>query len=183
MSRKLPKRLIFIIVAALITVACATGGTLAYIFTGTPSVENSFEPVHVTCKVLEEFDGQTKSDVKIKNTGDISAYIRATFVVMWVAEDGSVLSTAPIKDTDYSLAIGSSDWTLGSDGFYYYTRPVASGESTGVLIESISLKGTAPSGYSLNVHVAATAIQSNPASAVSGAWGVQVISNGSLLVP
>ena len=183
MSRKLPKRLIFIIVAALITVACATGGTLAYIFTGTPSVENSFEPVHVTCKVLEEFDGQTKSDVKIKNTGDISAYIRATFVVMWVAEDGSVLSTAPVKGTDYSLTLGSSDWVVGSDGFYYYTRPVASGESTGTLIESISLSGIAPSGYSLNVHVAATAIQSTPASAVSGAWGVQVLANGGLVAP
>lgn len=183
MLKKMPKKLLFIIIATVITVACAAGGTLAYIFTGTPSVENSFEPVYVSCEVEEEFNGQTKSNVAVRNTGDIDAYIRATFVVMWMADDGSVLAKSPVSGTDYIITAGSPKWTLGTDGFYYYSSPVAPGDLTDVLIGSIVQKDTAPEGYSLAVHIAATAIQSEPASAVSGAWGVQILSNGGLVAP
>ena len=177
------KKLLLIAIAVLITVACTTGGTLAYIFTGTPSVDNTFQPVYVSCSVEESFDGTTKSDVAVKNTGDINAYIRATFVVMWVADDGSVLSTKPVLGTDYTLTYGSGNWALGSDGFYYYTLPVSAGITTANLLDRVTLKGEAPDGYSLTVHVAATAIQAEPAAAVTEAWGVQISSDGKLIVP
>ena len=183
MSKNISKKLIVIVIAVLLAVTAVTGGTVAYLLAESPSVENSFKPVYVSCLVEEKFDGVTKSDVKIKNTGDISAYIRATFVVMWVAEDGSVLSRKPVLDADYSLTPGSSKWALGSDGFYYYTLPVASGKSTELLIDTISLTGTAPKGHSLTVHVAATAIQAEPHTAVTQGWGVQIQADGTLVAP
>ena len=88
-----------------------------------------------------------------------------------------------MSGTDYIITAGSPKWTLGTDGFYYYSASVAPGDLTDVLIASIVQKDTAPDGYSLAVHVAATAIQSEPASAVSDAWGVQILSNGGLVAP
>ena len=177
------KKLLLIVIAAMIAIVCTTGGTIAYLLAGTPSVDNSFQPVHVSCLVEEQFDGATKTDVKIKNTGDINAYIRATFVVMWVADNGSVLGSKPVLGTDYTIDFGASSWVLGSDGFYYYTSPVSAGESTAILLDSVPLIGEAPEGYSLTVHVAATAIQAEPAIAVTEAWGVQIDSNGRLVAP
>ena len=174
------KLLLIAIAVVIVTVACTVGGTLAYLFTGTPSVDNSFQTVYVSCSVEEKFDGRTKSDVAVKNTGDINAYIRATFVVMWVANDGSVLSTKPVLGTDYTLTYGSGKWALGSDGFYYYTLPVSAGDTTEILLDKVILTGTAPEGYSLTVHVAATAIQATPVAAVTEAWGVQINSDGRL---
>ena len=177
------KKILIIIVALLLAISTATGVTVAYIFTDTTPVENSFEPVYVSCAIEEEFNGTTKSNVKVKNTGDINAYIRATFVVTWTNENNNVLGQMPVLGTDYSLALGSEKWMLGSDGFYYYTLPVSSKTSTEILISEITVIGTAPSGYSLSVHVAATAIQSEPIRAVTDAWGVQIQSNGSLIAP
>ena len=88
------KKLIAIIVALVITLCAAGGVTLAYILTETPDVENSFVPVNVSCEVIETFTGTEKSNVSVKNTGDITAYVRATFVVMWMADDGSVYGAA-----------------------------------------------------------------------------------------
>ena len=33
-------------------------------------------PSHVSCEVTEKFDGETKSNVNVENTGDTDAYIR-----------------------------------------------------------------------------------------------------------
>ena len=183
MMSKKQKKLLIIIIAVLVTVMSVTGATIAYIYTETPPVENSFEPVYVSCKVEEQFDGTVKSNVAVRNTGNIDAYVRATFVIMWVADDGSVYGKAPVLGTDYSIVYGSPKWTLGSDGFYYYANPVSGGDVTDVLVEAIRIKGTAPEGYSLVVHVTATAIQSTPANAVADVWGVEILDNGGLIAP
>ena len=178
------KKIILIIVALLLAVSTATGVTLAYITAQTPPVENSFTPVFVSCEVEEDFNQITKSNVKIKNTGDINAYIRATFVVSWTNDSGNVLSQKPILGTDYSLVLGSDKWVLGSDGFYYYTLPVEASKSTEILVSSITMISTnVPSGYSLSVYVAATAIQAEPIKTVTSAWNVQIQSNGTLIAP
>ena len=177
---KISKRLLITIICVAIAVCATTGGTLAYLFSKTEARDNAFEPVFVSCQVEESFDGVTKSDVKIKNTGDVKAYIRATFVVMWRSDDGKVHSSTPVEGQDYMITLGSTKWVKGSDGFYYYTSAVHSGESTDILISSISKTADGPEGYSLSVHVAATAIQSEPATAVEEAWKVTVQSNEKL---
>ena len=177
------KKLIAIIAALVITLCAAGGVTLAYILTETPDVENSFVPVNVSCEVIETFTGTEKSNVSVKNTGDITAYVRATFVVMWMADDGSVYGVAPKAGTDYSIQFSQSRWQIGNDGFYYYTQPVDAGMTTEALINSLVIISEPPEGYSLNVHVAATAIQAEPSRAVENAWGATVQADSSILAP
>ena len=181
MFKNISKKLILIILSVIITVV-AVSGTFAYIFTKTPPVENTFEPVQVSCEVQETIDGFTKSNVKVKNTSDINAYVRATFVVMWTSEDGKV-SSSPVLASDYTINFGSAKWVKGSDGFYYYTEKVASGAYTDNLLNTVSVLGEAPEGYTLSVHVAATAIQAEPASVITDMWGATVLDNGNITAP
>ena len=179
MTKNTSKRLILIICTVVILLSAATGTTLAYIFDRTPSIENSFEPVYVSSEV-ESQDGAL---YRVKNTGDINAYVRATFVVMWTADDGTILGTAPILGTDYTVTLGSDKWQQGSDGFYYYKDELVPDASTDVLFESVSVIGESPDGYALTLHLIATAIQSAPARVVTEVWGVTVLPDGTLSAP
>ena len=180
---KISKKLLITLICALAAVCVTVGGTIAYIFSQTGDKANTFEPVFVSCAVEESFDGEIKSNVIVRNTGDINAYIRASFVVVWVSDSGNIHSSAPKEGEDYTLLLGSAKWTKGSDGFYYYSDPVLPGEGTDLLISSIAPITEGPEGYSLSVHIAATAIQAEPAAAVSEAWGATVLNGGGLTPP
>lgn len=164
-------------VLLILAVVLAIGGTLAYIIANTVSVENKFTPGEVRCEVLEDpFDKITKSNVRIKNTGNTAAYIRATYVVTWQKDDGTVNGKMPVVGTDYTIVFAdNTGWELIGD-YWYYTSPVAAGGETGVLIASCKLaEGAAvPTGYHLSVEIIASAIQSEPASVVAEKWHVAV---------
>lgn len=163
-------------VLLILAMVLAIGGTLAYIIANTVSVENKFTPGEVRCEVEETFKNNVKSDVKIKNTGNTAAYIRATYVVTWQKDDGTVNGKMPVVGTDYTIEFAeNSGWKLIGD-YWYYTSPVAAGGETGVLIASCKLaEGTAvPTGYHLSVEIIASAIQSEPASVVAEKWHVAV---------
>lgn len=185
------KRQATLITAAIIVLAVAVCGTLAYVIAGTSSVENTFTPSHVACAVLENgedaehtadvVDGITqKTDVKIKNTGNTEAYIRVAVVVTWKSADGRVWAQQP-SDTDYTVVLNDTDWVKGSDGYYYHKAPVAAGATTKAIIKSAALKEgiTPPVGsdgtqYYLDIEIVASAIQSTPVSVVTGEWEVTV---------
>lgn len=163
-------------VLLILAVVLAIGGTLAYIIANTASVENKFTPGEVRCEVEETFKNNVKSDVKIKNTGNTAAYIRATYVVTWQKDDGTVNGKMPVVGTDYTIEFAeNSGWKLIGD-YWYYTSPVAASGETGVLIASCKLaEGAAvPTGYHLSVEIIASAIQSEPASVVAEKWHVAV---------
>ncbi|MBS7276016.1 MAG: hypothetical protein KIG76_05890 [Eubacteriales bacterium] len=175
-AKRVGSGFVLLILAAVL----AIGGTLAYIIANTVSVENKFTPGEVRCEVLEDFDKIfdkiTKSNVRIKNTGNTAAYIRATYVVTWQKEDGTVNGKMPVVGTDYTIEFAeNSGWELIGD-YWYYTSPVAAGGETGVLIASCKLaEGAAvPKGYHLSVEIIASAIQSEPASVVAEKWHVAV---------
>ncbi len=169
------------LVAILVLLCCAVAGTVAYLVTSTDPVTNTFTPASVTTQVEEEFNGTTKSDVRIKNTGNIDAYIRAAVIVNWADAQGNVSGT-PVKDSDYTIIYNESDWFQGSDGYWYYTKPVAPNDGlTDILIKSCApAANMAPEGYDLQVTILADGIQSVPADAVQQAWGVTVDSSGQL---
>lgn len=168
------------VLALVLILGAAVGGTLAYLVTQTDPVTNTFEPSHVSCKIEEEFDGTTKSNVKVKNTGDIDAYIRAKVVITWKDANGNVYAAAPVENTDYTISYNRNDWAE-IDGIYYYKNAVASGKSTSKLIDTCApTDGTAPEGYALSVEILAEAIQAEPAAAVQEAWGMTVGTNGAL---
>lgn len=176
---------IFIIIAAILLVgASSIGAYYAAISEKADAVENTFELGSITCDVLETFDKTTKSNVVIQNTSEVGAFIRATIVVTWASEDGSsVYSDVPVLGTDYSMTVNSSDWFVGSDGFYYYKDIVGSGASTANLIETAELLSTAnaPTDFHLSIEIISSAVQANPTKAVGEAWAA-VEWNGSELV-
>ena len=163
-------------VLLILAMVLAIGGTLAYIIANTASVENKFTPGEVRCEVEETFKNNVKSDVKIKNTGNTAAYIRATYVVTWQKEDGTVNGKMPVVGTDYTIVFADNTGWKKIGDYWYYTSPVAAGGETGVLIASCKLaEGAAvPTGYHLSVEIIASAIQSEPASVVAEKWHVAV---------
>ena len=163
------KRSGILLAAVIVLLAGAVGGTWAFLVAQSEPVQNNFTYAHVRCTIDEKFDGTTKSDVQIKNTGDIPAYIRARIVVTWKDASGNV-SAVPVKDSDYTMTMGTG-WTKGTDGYWYCNTAVDAGGETPVLITKCEKKGNAPKDYNLSVEILADAIQSEPASAVTEAWG------------
>lgn len=158
-----------LLIALMAILAAAVGNTIAYLFTSTDPVTNTFTATNVTTDIVEEIEGQVKNNVTVKNTGDIEAYIRATVVVTWQNEQGNIY---PAVDGDYAIAWTMDGWAK-SGNYYYYTSPVAAKDSTKVLFTGCEpVQGKAPEGYHLVVEVLASAIQSEPKSAVLKAWGV-----------
>lgn len=170
-----------LLVSLVLLVGVAVGGTLAYLVTNTDPIENQFTPSKVTTTVEEELSGDVKSEVKIKNTGDTEAWIRAAVVITWQDANGNVYGgTQPVADTDYTIEWNVDEqktdhekWFKGSDGFYYWTKPVAPNALTGELIKECkpTSPSTAPEGYALTVEIIGSGIQSKPASVFNDNWG------------
>ncbi len=188
---------LLIIATLVVLLAIVSSFTLAYIFTDTDPVINTFNPSEVSCKVVEngsdktgEFDGVEKTNVKIENTGNVQSYIRAEIVVTWMSKDQTkVLAVTPVLGTDYELTYApGTAWKQAPDGFWYYTKPVNVSAQTEILVSSCKLieDRNAPSDdFYLSVEIVASAIQSTPSSTVLELWssGIESVdSDGTTLV-
>lgn len=155
------------LLALVLVLALAIGGTIAFLTLKTETKTNTFTPSQVTADVEEDVKDGIKSNVQVKNTGDTPAYIRVAVIANSVDEAGNIIGSA-----DVSASLCGSNWTAGSDGYYYYNGVVAPGALTdGNLLKSdINLEGK-------QVTILAEAIQAEPAKAVTEAWGMS-FSNG-----
>ena len=163
------------LLATVMLFALAVGGTIAWLIDKDSPLVNTFDPSKVTCEVQEKFDGKVKSDVNVKNTGDIDAFIRVKLVTYRTNADGKHIGgTAEIPD--FTPGEG---WVQYGD-YYYYTKPVAPNAKPATnLISSITLTDsyTDADGGMQAIDVMAEAIQSVPADAVRQAWGVSIAPN------
>ena len=174
-KRSHAKKPLAALVALVLIIGAVVGGTLAYLAARTDAIVNTFNPAKVDITVDENFNGKTKENVKITNTGDTDVYIRATYVVTWKDTDGNVYPEQPQPGVDYTISLNTEQGWFYYNGYYYYTAPVAPDASTGVLIDLCTpVAGRAPEGYTLSVDVLASAIQSVPAEAAGQAWGVSI---------
>ena len=182
------KRIIALLVGVILL--AGTAGTLAWLSV-TGVLVNQFGIGSVTPSVQETLNGKVKSDVNAKNTGTAPAYIRAAVDIYWQdATSGARLWDEPQADSDYEIAWSVADasgansassWVKSSDGFYYWTSPVAPGGETGMLINRVTeLKAT--EGRDLVVDISTQAVQATPDEAVHDAWGCSV-KNGVLVPP
>lgn len=189
-SRK-PKRSIkpFLIAFCVCILACAAvSGSLAWLISTPEQVVNSFTPGVVTIQVDETFNGTTKQNVRIKNTGNVPAYIRVALVPAWVDDEGNIAAKpASLEqlDNDCNIAWGKdgngyeNDWFIGSDGFYYCKTVIEPDESTPILIKSCTVKGEGHE-YDFELQIIASAVQSLPTSTVGEVWPVVVGPDGTL---
>ncbi len=168
-------RMIMMIAAAALLLTMAVGGTMAWLSAKDTPIVNEFQPSKVNCEVTEGYDKDrnVKSKVNVKNTGDTSAYIRVKLVTYRTNDAGDHIGgTATVPE----FTLGDK-WKLHTDGYYYYTLPVAAGDSPATaLADEIQLrvKYTDADGGHQALDVMAEAIQSEPDKAVGEAWGVSI---------
>lgn len=167
-----------LILGLLLVALLGVAGTYAYLIATTSPVENSFTPATVSCEIDETFTNNIKTNVRIENTSDVDAYIRASIVVSFVDANENTVGIVPVLGKDYTMELNLNDtsWFKGGDGFYYCRAKVARSDFTPVLITEAKSIGNSP--YQLKIEIVASAIQSLPTNAVTDAWGVTVDSNG-----
>ncbi|MBR5252002.1 MAG: hypothetical protein IKV52_04180 [Oscillospiraceae bacterium] len=190
-NKKLSLTAICLLLAIIFTVST----TIAYIFTVSPAVKNSFIAPELDHIPDEKFEDNIKEDVKIDvldtNNLGVKSFVRAKVVVSWQEVEAGVdnlFGTMPAVSDDYVMNLNINDekenkadgkWVLHTDGFYYYTQPVDPGESTETLITSAYQTGEAPPGYFLHIEILSQTIQAdgtdqNGVMPVQLAWGVTI---------
>lgn len=127
-------------------------------------------------KVVRETDGTVDVD---PNNEDHSVYVRATVVVNWKMADGVVYAKKVVEGVDYRFNTDDKWFCCDSDGFYYYTDPVAEGETASDLVKLFSAIGEAPEGCTLSVTVVTQTIQA-AGGAVTTEWGCTVNDDGTI---
>lgn len=168
-----------LIISLVALCAVAVGGTLAWLFDSSGKLENKFYVPDAEIEIKENFDGSEKTDVGVKNTGEAEVYVRVMLVETWRNASNQVVAKPDGAVVNYVW--GNRDWVQGSDGYYYYTKPLAVGATTPNLIDSATC--TVPEGAALmDLEVVAQGIQSMPKDAVEEAWGVTVGADGNLSI-
>ena len=177
------KKVLLLLVVALCMTAFTTG-TLAY-FTGEDTAHNVITSGGVNIAIVEKQavsgeDGMTEIDfpengitgvmpgttvskiVKVQNTGASEAWIRVkvdagiTSAPTEQNPNGSALSTSVM-----TYDIQSNDWEY-KDGYYYYKKPVASGELTAALFNAVTFSKDMDNTYqncTANIEISAQAVQ------------------------
>lgn len=170
-------KLQLLILSLLVVMTVTVGGTVAYLTTMTEPVTNTFTPSTVTGEVTEDFDGEVKKNIQVKNTGDIAVYVRVKLVTYRVNKNGDHIGGAA-EISNFNLG---ENW-VEHNGYYYYTVPVEPDNRSSSLTDEVGIKlqeyEDADGGKQV-IEVMAEVIQSEPAEAVGEAWGV-TISAGSV---
>lgn len=154
-----------ILVAVCLLSLCITVGVTSAFLMSSNTRTNSFFIGSNESGIVETFNPPetiTKGDVitkdvKVKNTGSKS-YIR-----MFVAVSDNNLAKK------FNMNINTKDWTLDSDGYYYYNKPVNKGESTTSLFNKLVFNQDLNKGSGLKIICYSESVQAqgfnNPQSA------------------
>ncbi len=174
-KRKITRSFTAILAILLIATACI-GTTVAYLIDKTDEVKNVFNPSSVPPEIHEEINGGVKNNVRIENTGNVSAYVRAAVVFTWRDADGNICPEAPKEGTDYTIqwsGLTDGTWVKGLDGYYYYKSAVPAGGTTSVLFTGCDpVETKTPQGYQFSVEIITSTIQAEPTDVVKTQWGV-----------
>lgn len=153
-----------LIIAIVLILVMAVGGTVAYIVTHTDPVINKFTPTEAKITVEEKIDNNVKNSITVKNNSTgVPVYIRVALVANAIDDNGTVTGNAEVPQ----FTLGENWIKIGE--YYYYKLPVEVGYSTGNLLsDKMTLAANT------QVIVVADAIQATPKDAVIAAWGADV---------
>lgn len=158
------KRALGIIVALVLLLCVSVGGTMAYLVAMDGPISNIFSPATTTIRVDETCTDNVESSIVIVNTGNTAVYVRIALVSGTKNAEGNLAVDSYENLNNLTLGTG---WAKHTDGYYYYTSPVAAyGETGNLLVSPISLA------EDQTVTVLAQCIQSEPSNAAVEAWGV-----------
>lgn len=155
-----------------------TSTTHAWLVERTTTLENSLLVGKVDNEIIEEFDQQVKKNVTVKNTGNITAFIRVKVIPSWLEPETGVTLGLPAEGT-YSLSFNETDW-FESAGYWYHRQPVASQGETSVLIyegQPQANLATAYEGKQFKLEIMTQSVQSEPLEGVIELWGMNPQAN------
>ena len=166
-----------VILLLVLNMTFANSYSYAWLF-GTNNTDNSFITPELEVSVEESNDGAaygvwTPQDItwgsavgkhaRFTNTGESSIVLRASYAQYWSLTEGSsvrYLNNLYFDGTNYiNVAtpnwvdngfLNSTLWHDGGDGWFYYLLPLAPGESTQTVLESVSFVTPAPEGYDIS---------------------------------
>lgn len=169
---------LFWVVLIVVILGLSFGGVSAYLTWSSDGVENQFIFAEHPQATVSSENGMDYT-ISVTDPG-YAVYLRATVIVNWENEnvnpttnDHNILAAMPVLDTDYALTL-QENWTIDSDGFYYYLPKIQDTSS----IPFVTVKELAPkNGYNLKVTVLAQTIQAvgttdadDSVTAVQDAW-------------
>lgn len=178
------RRKALLMAAIVLSLALVSAGTLAY-YTDRETAHNVITSGAVDISIVEKTrtaDGQlvdfpaggisgilpgatASKIVTVANIGPGAAWVRARVTITITTPDGETLSPL-IEVGQEKLPVATtpigSDWTLGADGCYYYTKTLSPGESTTPLMQEVRFApemGNPYQGCTAYVTVYAQAVQ------------------------
>ena len=168
-------KLVAVAIAVVAMLFVSFASTLALIIVKTNELVNTFQAGEINITVND--------DATITNSSEVPVYVRVAVVVNYQDNNGNVYHEAAVENTDYRIT-STNAWIKGSDGFYYYTKPVnATNGATSALPTVTTLaigNNSSKLNYKLVTTYVATGIQGSPTSAVVSAWGVTLDANGNI---
>ena len=178
------KKTILMLVSVVVLLAAVVGTTIAYLVASTTPITNTFTPTSVPIDIPEKIENNVKKRVAVTNKGDISAYVRVAVIVTWKDSNGNISATVPKFGKDYTWNNDTTKkWLKHTDGFYYYTEPLAAKKTTVPLFTECEVLVTQAEDkpgpdYNLSVEIIASSIQAEPEDAIKDAWGVTIKNGG-----
>lgn len=179
-NSRMKKQKLLLFSVLLLILATIGGSTLAYLFVETDEVINTFTPSSVTGDIVEEFENNVKSDIKVQNTDDVPIYVRVRLLCYWEAADAEEITGKSAWSLPSGLTLGENWMAIGDH--YYYTKPLKTNgsETTALFDESITLITDGTDGARQVLDILGQAIQAEPEDAVESVWPVEVGAEGVL---
>ena len=188
---KIPILYIVLIISAIV-IFVSVSAVMAYMLRESSDITNVFVPANVDCEVIEIFEDNKKTSIKVENKSNIKTYIRLRVVAYWQDSKGNVVArTSPEIKFGSNWQYDTENWFYDSiEKTFYHKSPVLAGDLTSELLKnSIVLNAVTEdvNGVVFTYHPVITfiaeAVQAEPNGAVTDAWGISVDSNGKLIQP
>lgn len=189
------KKKILLLTAVVVCLSIAVGGTLAY-FTAEDTAHNIITSGGVSIELVEQTKGEddvlvdfpagglhgimpgadVSKIVSVKNTGEHEVWVRVQLQPKIANTDGSPLPlNLDDKEPVMNFNFGDNWHFADIYGYYYYLKPVAPGECTEILFDTVSFTtkmGNEYQGCTANIEISAQAVQTaNNGSTVMEAAG------------
>ena len=153
---RLTKKSMMLLIASVLLLTMAVGGTLAYFLDATEEVIYTLQAGYLATQLQQSLDGDAHS-VRVENLGNVDVYVRVAILGNWVDENNVIVApwTAEIAVNEVQ------GWQQGEDGFYYYTKPLLGQKNVqtpNLLAASVAQSG-GPAGAHLEIAVLHQAIQ------------------------
>lgn len=139
-ARKRNSKLFGVLLSLLLVAALCVGGTLAYLKASDSPVTNTFTLADIHTHIEEDKGGNEQSKVvSLKNNNSTGpVWIRARVLVSSGTAAVNFVAAAPVTKAENTIyVVIGSDWTEGTDGYYYYKNLVAVNGTTTPLVNGV----------------------------------------------